>query len=113
MTVKVGLTFRHDYFLDPDWVPGSGQRYADAPKAAMIVTHVAGGRVWYGYDQTVTKGNWVMDLTKFTEQYVLPSQPKDPPSDGLVKATGARAPNGTPPDPAVSLPLDRSHPDAR
>lgn len=35
----------------------------------MVVTHVAAGRVWYGYDQTVTKGNWVMDRERFTEQY--------------------------------------------
>jgi hypothetical protein len=56
---KAGQRFRHARQLDVTWQPGPGQRYADAPKATMVVTRVAAGRVWYGLDEPRPRGSWV------------------------------------------------------
>ena len=42
-----GTIFRHARLLDPDWTPGPGERYADAPHAVCRVTATRGGRVYY------------------------------------------------------------------
>lgn len=47
--VKRGTEFTHPSMLDPDWMPGPGQRYADAPKARCVVTTVRRGTVWFRY----------------------------------------------------------------
>jgi len=44
-----GAVFIHDTFLDPGWIPGQGQTYADSPKATMKVFRVDTHTVWYGY----------------------------------------------------------------
>jgi hypothetical protein len=44
---KRGTVFRHGRLLDTSFVPGPGQRFADAPKVVCRVTRVALGRVYY------------------------------------------------------------------
>ena len=46
-TLRVGARFVHARLLDPDWRPGPGERYADAPHAVCRVTAVRAGRVYY------------------------------------------------------------------
>ena len=44
---KRGVLFRHGRILDPAFVPGPGERFADAPKAICRVTAVRRGNVFY------------------------------------------------------------------
>lgn len=43
------ILFTHLRILDPDWKPGPGQKYADAPKAQMKVTRMTMTTVYYRY----------------------------------------------------------------
>ena len=49
LSLLPGLTFTHDRVLEPSWRPSEGQKYVDAPKAAMRVFRVTRDTVWYGY----------------------------------------------------------------
>jgi hypothetical protein len=66
--VARGATFTHDRMLDPTWRPAPGQRYADGPKARMVVTRVAGPMVWYGYVGAGRAG-WRMDRDEFVARF--------------------------------------------
>jgi hypothetical protein len=61
---KRGERFVHSRQLDLNWVPGPGQRYADAPNAVMSVTRVSVGRVWYGRGASAA---WVIDIERLPE----------------------------------------------
>lgn len=63
--VRPGLVFRHKRLLDPDWKPGSGQRYADAPHAVCRVTAIRLGSVYYAIGADATKGQLTLDLNLF------------------------------------------------
>ena len=56
---RLGLVFTHARYLDPDWTPGPGQRYGDAPHARMTVTRVTDFAVYYRY--AAGGGRFVMD----------------------------------------------------
>ena len=45
--LQVGARFIHARLLDPEWKPGPGQRYADAPHARCRVTAIRHGSVYY------------------------------------------------------------------
>lgn len=45
--LRPGVRFLHARTLDPEWTPGPGQRYADAPPAECRVTAIRQGRVYY------------------------------------------------------------------
>lgn len=47
MEIRVGDSFVHDSYIDPDWTPEPGQKWADGPKARMLVTKVTSLTVWY------------------------------------------------------------------
>ena len=65
-----GTVFIHDRFIDPGWAPGPGQKYADAPKASMTVTHVTKGLVYYCYTGFYpTTAAWSMDRKKFEKRF--------------------------------------------
>jgi hypothetical protein len=66
-TVKAGMTFTHDRIVDPDWTPGPGQKWADAPRARMVVTRVAKGSVFFSYADGSNR--WVMPRGVFTDRY--------------------------------------------
>jgi len=69
MTTK-GVIFLHDTFLDLGWTPGPGQKYADAPKASMQVTHITATRVYYCYAGTYpAHAAWSMDRKKFEKRF--------------------------------------------
>ena len=55
--IKTGRVFRHKSLLDTDWVPGEGQRYADAPKAVCRITAVRQGKVYFGIGADATKAH--------------------------------------------------------
>jgi len=61
--MKRGDLFYHARLLDPDWKPGQGQRYADAPAALCRVTAVRRGRVYYGIGKDATKAHSHFPLT--------------------------------------------------
>lgn len=63
--VRPGLVFRHKRMLDPDWKPGSGQRYADAPHAVCRVTAVRRGTVYYAIGADATTGQLTLALSLF------------------------------------------------
>lgn len=48
--VRAGFRFVHPSILDPNWTPGPGQKYADAPRATMRITRRSGQSIWFGYD---------------------------------------------------------------
>jgi hypothetical protein len=58
-TIKAGDRFEHARQLDPDWRPGPGQRYADAPMRGMRVTRVTFDTIYYRPDDDGTKGVFV------------------------------------------------------
>lgn len=60
-----GTLFLHRRFLDPSFVPGPGERYADAPKAVCRITAVTNGRVYYAVGADATKGQYYADYDKF------------------------------------------------
>lgn len=41
MTAKKGDQFTHLHALDPSWNPGPGEKYADGPRAKMVVTRTS------------------------------------------------------------------------
>lgn len=45
--VAPGFEFKHHYLTDPDWVPGPGQTYRDAPRMDMVVVRVTKQYVHY------------------------------------------------------------------
>jgi hypothetical protein len=47
VSVTRGFTFTHASRLDPDWVPGLGQKYVDAPKQRMEVTRATSTTVYF------------------------------------------------------------------
>lgn len=55
---KRGTIFRHGRMLDPNWKPGPGQKYADAPKAVCRVTGVRHGAVYFGMGEDATRGRY-------------------------------------------------------
>lgn len=68
-TVKRGFTFTHDSIIDPTWKPAPGQRYADAPKARMIVTRATTETVWYGYAEAPHVTGWRMPRDRFEARF--------------------------------------------
>lgn len=70
--VKRGFTFTHQSALDPRWKPAEGQKYADGPKAVMIVTRVTKDTVWYGYLGDENPGGFTIDRRSFEARYVDP-----------------------------------------
>ena len=66
--ITKGAVFIHDTFLDPGWIPGPGQKYADAPKATMKVFKVDSFTVWYGYVGD-TRSGWRLARKKFEKRF--------------------------------------------
>jgi len=64
---RKGDRFTHRSFVDPEWTPGPGERYADGPRALCEVTRVAGGTVFYRFASG--SGSWRMDLAQFEGLY--------------------------------------------
>lgn len=68
MTAKRGDRFTHLSILDPDWEPAPGEKYADAPKATMVVTRTTKESVWFSYaDEPGVPRH--MDRKTFEERY--------------------------------------------
>lgn len=65
--VRPGYEFTHQTVLDPSWQPGPGQRYADAPKARMVVTRATRTTVWFGF--TAHRGVQRLDRQVFEARY--------------------------------------------
>jgi hypothetical protein len=66
----VGKLFQHQSILDPDWKPAPGQKYADAPKAIMIVTRVFHGSVYFKYASQRDSAPFLfLDLPNFIDRY--------------------------------------------
>lgn len=63
-----GAVFIHDTFLDPGWIPGPGQTYADSPKATMKVFVATSGTVWYGYSDAARSG-WRLSRKDFEKRF--------------------------------------------
>jgi hypothetical protein len=61
-------TFTHLSILDPDWQPGPGQKYRDAPKALCRVFYTTKTTVWLGYADS-KRSSWRMDRPVFEERY--------------------------------------------
>lgn len=57
---KRGVVFRHPSILDPDFKPGPGQRYSDAPKALCRVTRTVGNEVYYGIGADARRASYVV-----------------------------------------------------
>lgn len=47
--LKRGFEFTHTRMLDPRWKPGPGERYADGPKAIMVITRVTKHTIYFKY----------------------------------------------------------------
>lgn len=71
MDVRKGETFVHDRLLDTDWKPGPGEKYADAPKALMVITRTTSDQVWYGYFPAHPRSTprYVMARPEFTARF--------------------------------------------
>lgn len=69
--VAAGWEFTHNRILDPTWTPGEGQKYADAPKARMVVTHADERTVFYGHVGS-RKAAWFMTREAFMARFVHP-----------------------------------------
>lgn len=69
MSAYRGQRFTHKHFIDPDWKPGPGEKYRDAPKAEMVVTGVSLGGVWYGYAEPPGRAGWHMNRPQFEQEY--------------------------------------------
>jgi hypothetical protein len=73
--IKRGFVFTHQHLLDPYWKPvvEMSEKYADAPKATMIVTRATKRTVWYGYKPitpiTATRPVYRMDRAQFEATY--------------------------------------------
>jgi hypothetical protein len=73
--VKGGFQFTHLHTLQPEWRPDvrKGEKYKDAPKAAMVVTSVRNGAVYYTYSDSLGrplgKGAWYTSTAKFLAAY--------------------------------------------
>lgn len=71
-----GFGFTHESRLDPDWVPGPGQKYADAPKLRMRVTRVTAGGVYFkaatGTDRSV-----FLNRPTFEARYLPTAEPQE------------------------------------
>jgi hypothetical protein len=68
MAAKERRTFVHQHYLDPDWQPGPGERYRDAPRALMEVSRATSTHVWYRYAGGTSSG-WVMPRETFEAEY--------------------------------------------
>jgi hypothetical protein len=65
-------TFTHLSYLDPDWQPESGQKYADAPKARMRVTRTTRTTVWFAYADAPTapgQAGFTLQRSQFEADY--------------------------------------------
>lgn len=69
-TPKKGLTFTHNYFLDPEdrKLPAK-----EARKAVMAITRVGKLKVWYTYardfERGLTRSHWYMPRPYWEETY--------------------------------------------
>lgn len=63
-----GDTYVHEHFLDTDWVPGPGQKFADAPKARMKVIHVTPTRVTSSFAES-GMGRFTLERETFCRHY--------------------------------------------
>jgi len=68
--VRRGALFTHVNFLDPDWKPGPGQKYVDAPPAVCRITAVRHGKVYYAVGRESTVGRNVCTIDFFLEHVV-------------------------------------------
>ena len=64
---KQPILFTHLRWLDVDWKPGPGQKYADAPKARMQVTRMTKYAVYYRYADG--GGKFCMDRATWDRDY--------------------------------------------
>ena len=66
MKIRVGTTFDHQHLIDPNWRPGPGETYVDAPRARCEVSAVRKGAVYFRYVGTTGAFRWV-DIKTFVE----------------------------------------------
>jgi hypothetical protein len=59
-------TFLHLHTLDPDWQPGPGQKWRDAPKARMRVTKMTRLAVYYTYANAEPGARGAFSMTRET-----------------------------------------------
>ena len=72
--IKPGARFTHASFLEPGWVPSKGQKFADGPKAEMVITATTSTLIYYRYanvqPDATNEGAWVMDRPIFVDRYL-------------------------------------------
>jgi hypothetical protein len=68
--LKPGQLFMHTRWLDPDWAPGEGQIYKDAPNAICRITAVRQGIVYFKLGTDPGKADFHIDVDRFLERDV-------------------------------------------
>lgn len=72
------ILFTHLTALDLGWIPGPGQKYADAPKAPCKVTRMTKLAVYYTYaSDPKSRGAFCMSRETWDRDYAPNLDPKD------------------------------------
>lgn len=70
---RPGDEFVHASVLDPDYVPGPGEKHSAAPKARMKITAVRAGSVYFTYAaDSHNRAAWTLPLEIWCERYGTP-----------------------------------------
>lgn len=74
-------TFHHGHTLDPNWQPGPGEKWRNAPKAKMRVTKMTRLAVYYTYADAEpgARGAFSMKRETWDRDYAPNLEPKDTP----------------------------------